>query len=494
MRAPASNQILEYERQLAQDIGACCRDPLKYALYNWPDLELRQWQVEDYQQIAGKLKDNPYQPVMSAIASGHGIGKGCDGAVLAHWAISTREMTRGVVTANTDTQLRTKTWPELAKWHSLARNAHWFVCTATALYHPDYEKNWRIDAIPWSEHNTEAFAGLHNKGHRIIMWFDEASGIHDKIWEVSEGATTDEGTEIIWAVRGNPTRTTGRFRDCFGRLAHRWMNRSIDARTVEGTNKALFERWAQDYGEDSDFFRVRVKGMFPRASSMQFIDSEIVAEAMRRDAIGGIRDPLVMGIDIARGGDDNLVICYRRGLDAKSIPWIIIPGSETRDSERVIAKICDLVLNADRFRKPDAVFVDATGIGGPITDRLRTIMGDAAQVYAVTFSNSSPDPKLANMRAYIWSRLRDRLRIGLALPNDPDLERELTSVEFSHDKRDRVLLDSKEYMKDHGLPSPDRADALAVTFAYDIQPRNETQALTGGTYSSRVDYDPLERN
>jgi hypothetical protein len=83
------------------------------------------------------------------------------------------------VTANTEGQLRTKTWPELMKWHRLLICRHWFECTATAIYslQPGHEKSWRIDAVAWSETNTEAFAGLHNKGKRILLVFDEGSAI-----------------------------------------------------------------------------------------------------------------------------------------------------------------------------------------------------------------------------------------------------------------------------------------------------------------------------
>jgi hypothetical protein len=491
--ASPNPQHTEYEQQLAADIGACAWEPLKYALYNWPGLDLRQWQIEDFEQIGRRLKDRPHDPIQSAIASGHGIGKGCDGAILTHWAMSTREMTRGVVTANTDTQLRTKTWPELAKWHSLARNRHWFTCTATALYHPDYEKNWRIDAIPWSEHNTEAFAGLHNKGYRIILWMDEASAIHDKVWEVSEGALTDEATEILWLVRGNPTRTTGRFRDCFGRFQHRWMTRHIDSRTVEGTNKAQLDRYVQDYGEDSDFVRVRVRGLFPSASSMQLIEASVVAEAMRREPIAGIRDPLIMTVDVARGGDDRFVIAYRRGLDGKSIPPVVVPGSEARDSMRMVSKVVDLATTSDRRMRPDGIIVDETGVGGPIVDRLRQILGDMAQVYGVNFSTASPDPKFGNMRAYMWWKLRDWLRLGGCLPNDPDIERDLCGPEYFHDKRDRLMLESKDDIKDRGLPSPDLGDGYAISFAYPIQPR-EITAIQGGSGRCLTDYDPYSRN
>lgn len=488
-------EISSIEDEVRADLLRFSRDPLGYCLWNWPNADLRDWQVQYFDSLGKQLRADPYNPIQKARASGHGIGKSMCNALLINWAEETCEHTRGAVTANTDTQLRTKTWPEVTKWHDLSLVTKLlpgeFKVTATALHHHKYERTWRIDAVPWSEHNTEAFAGLHNERKRILVVFDEASGISDKVWDVTQGALTDAETEIIWSVMGNPTKTTGAFRECFGRMAHRWEHDNIDSRSVDGTNKKQIQKWVDDYGEDSDFVRVRVRGLFPRASSQQFIDSEIVAEAMRRNPISGLRDPLIMGVDVARGGADNFVISYRRGLDAKSIPWIVIPGSETRNSERIIAKIVDLATTEDRITRPDAVIVDETGIGGPIVDRLRNLLGDNAQVFGVQFGGTSPRSNLANMRAYIWWQMREALRTGLCIPNDAALEAELTTPEFYHDKRDKVILEAKEDMaEDHPeIGSPDRADALAVTFAYNIQPRQHT-AVRGSHNRTQTDYDP----
>ena len=264
-----------------------------------------------------------------AVASGHGIGKSALVAWIVLWAMSTLADTRGIVTANTEGQLRTKTWPELAKWLALAVNRHWFTYTATSLQsaRPGHDKTWRVDAITWSENNTEAIAGLHNKGKRAFALFDEASAIPEGVWETVEGALTDGGTELFWAAFGNPTRTTGRFRECFagGRFAHRWSPRQIDSRSVSMTNKAQIATWVKDYGEDSDFVRVRVRGVFPRAGTLQFIDSERIAEAVARALEPDPTAPLVMGVDIARQGADHSVIRFRRGLDARAIPAVQVP-------------------------------------------------------------------------------------------------------------------------------------------------------------------------
>lgn len=484
------------EREVLARLQKFDLSPLKYALWNWPNADLRQWQVEWLQYIERQLAGNPHGIVRTARASGHGIGKSAGIAILANWTVETRAFARGVVTANTDTQLRTKTWPEVSKWHDTSLTTRLipgvFGLTATRLFHAEQEARWRIDAVPWNEHNTEAFAGLHNEGSRILVAYDEASAIADKIWEVTEGALTDEKTEIIWAVKGNPTRNTGRFRDCFGRLQHRWQTQSIDSRNVDGTNKAQIAQWAEDYGEDSDFFRVRVRGMFPSASSLQFIESDIVATAMRREPIAGIRDPLIMGVDVARGGDDRFVITYRRGLDGKSIPPVVIPGSEARDSMRLVSKVVDLATTEDRTRRPDGIIVDETGVGGPIVDRLRQILGDSSEVYGVNFATKSPDKRLANMRAYMWWKLRDWLRLGGCLPADPELERDLCGVEYFHNKQDQLLLESKDDMKARGLASPDLADGYAITFAYPIQAREVTN-VRGNTHQCLTDYEPYSR-
>lgn len=217
----AHSSEVDHEQQLVDDIVSFRHDPLGYVLYAFPwgeeGTELanksgpRQWQREVLESIGQQLRDGAKdrgEVIREAVASGHGIGKSALVSWVILWALGTEVDTRGVVTANTESQLRTKTWPEVAKWHRLSINGHWFKLVGTALFStdPGHEKNWRIDAVPWSDVNTEAFAGLHNEGKRILLVFDEASAIADLVWEVAEGALTDENTEILWVAFGNPTR------------------------------------------------------------------------------------------------------------------------------------------------------------------------------------------------------------------------------------------------------------------------------------------------
>ena len=294
----------EQRNAIIDDLGRFQRDPLRYVLYafEWGKGALeghagpRQWQADVLREIGEKLRAGGElgAVIQEAIASGHGIGKSALVAWIVLWAISTFEDTRGVVTASTATQLETKTWPEVYKWHQLAINNWMFTVTATSIYSvdPKHAKTWRIDAVPWSKENSEAFAGLHNLGRRILVIYDEASAVDDPIWEVTEGALTDAKTEILWCVFGNPTRNTGRFKECFGRFKHRWLTRHIDSRKVEGaTNLELAHAWVNDYGEDSDFVRVRVRGEFPKSSSLQFISEEWVERARKAEAVSHMHEP-----------------------------------------------------------------------------------------------------------------------------------------------------------------------------------------------------------
>jgi len=369
---------------------------------------------------------------------------------------------------------------------------HWFEYNngrgSMSLYHHSWPESWRVDAQTCREENSEAFAGLHAANSTPFYLFDEASAVPDKIWEVAEGGLTD-GEPMFFAF-GNPTRNTGRFKDCFTRSKHRWMTRQIDSRTAKMTNKRLIEQWRNDWGEDSDFFRVRVLGKFPKAGDTQFIPSDVAFDAMKRGPgqyLGD--DPLICGIDVARGGDDNCMISFRRGKDAKSEKTYRIPGESSRDSMKVVSK---LVMILDRHR-PDVTFLDETGIGGPILDRLVQL---GYHVIGVHFGGSADDDKLyANKTAEMGARFRQWLMNGGAIPDDPQLEEEITSRDYWHDDKDRLVLERKKDMKKRIGCSPDWCDSLYLTFAQAV-PKREIQRghldnIPGMRGDKHEDYDPL---
>lgn len=456
--------------------------------YDWGHGELagfdgpRQWQSDVFGDIRDHL-NNPvtrFQPLMIAVASGHGIGKSAGIGMISNWALSTCEDCKVVITANTENQLRTKTSPEVGKWQRLSITSHWFDVQSTSVSSrdKDHSKNWRTDFTPWSEHNTEAFAGLHNKGKRIVLIFDEASAIADKVWEVAEGALTDEDTEIIWIVFGNPTRNIGRFRDCFRRFKHRWIGRQIDSRTVAGTNKEQIAKWAADYGEDSDFFKVRVRGLFPSMSARQFISEADVTEAygrkLRQDQY--IFAPKILTCDPAWEGDDELVISIRQGLAFR-----ILERMPKNDNDLIVAS---KLARWEDEESADAVFIDAgygTGIksAGDGMGRSWTL---------VWFQSESSDPGCLNKRAEMWKKARDWLKQGGAIPEDPTLRDELQAPEAVPRLDGKIQIEAKKDMKARGVPSPNRADSLVISFAFPVvkkSPLDELRKNKGGR-----EYDP----
>lgn len=468
--------------QLWHDLAEHSEDPLAFVKWAFPWGEPgilssspgpEGWQIWILEQVRDGLATVD-EAIRLATASGHGVGKSALSSWLVLWAISTREDTRGVVTANTETQLRTKTWAELGKWYSLFIAKHLFKLSPTAIYSADREKErtWRIDMVPWSERNTEAFAGLHNQGSRLLVLFDEASAIPDIIWEVAEGALTDANTQIIWAVFGNPTRNTGRFKACFD-PGTSWRTQRVDNRTVSFTNKRQIEDWIKAYGADSDFVRIRILGEFPAQGEMEFFIANEIDAAMQRevefDTEGGYPvGALALGVDVARFGSNFSVLFPRRGRDARSISRRRYQGLSTVD-------LSFRIQDFSRELRCDGIMIDGGGVGGGVVDQVRHLQLHCFDVQFGGRPSQSTEwntlgEVYANKRAEMYGSLRSWLKTG-SLPNDPELRRQLLSITYTFNNKDAIILTSKEVMMREGKDSPDDVDALALTFAYPLEAR-----------------------
>ncbi len=457
------------ERQLALDIARYYHNPLGYVLYSFPwgepGSELAsetgpdEWQTAQLKRVGDAFTQNPEATIREAIASGHGIGKGAESAWLCLWAMSTRPDLSGVITANTKNQLDTKTWRELAKWHKLAINHHWFKWTATRFYAVESPEDWFIASVPWSEHHSEAFAGLHEK--HVLIIYDEASAIPDVIWDVSEGAMTTN--RAMWFCFGNPTRNTGRFRECFGKFSGLWTHHQIDSRTCKRTeNKEQIEQWKNIYGEDSDFFRVKVKGEFPRAGSTQFIPSGDVESARKRNILQSVyfHMPIIMGVDVARYGDDQSVICVRQGRK-------VLEQYKYRELNTI--QMASRVIEKMRHHSPQATFIDVGNTGGGVIDYITEL---GYHVVEANAANTADDKvTYLNKRAEMWGRMREWLTGEVDIPDDPELADELCGLEYGYTAlKFQIQLEKKEDMKSRGLNSPDCADALGFTFFEHVSP------------------------
>jgi hypothetical protein len=463
---------------IIEAMGELFGDPLGfvYFAFPWGEGPLKDekgpdnWQIKILRAIGdGVLTAS--EAIQVAVSSGHGVGKSALVAWIILWFLSTRPQPQVVVTANTKTQLVTKTWRELSKWHKLAINKDWFEWTATKFFFKEHPETWFASAIPWSENRPEAFAGTHEK--YVLMIFDEASAIPDIIWETAEGAMTTAGA--IWLAFGNPTRNTGRFKECWNRFRHRWKQWKVDSRTAKKADKKKIETWIQDYGEDSDFVRIRVKGEFPRASSTQFIGEDLVDAARKREPIRAAfsHAPIVIGVDVARFGDDASVIGVRQGLMVHKI---------RRFRELSTMSLASYVVEEINSWQPAATFVDVVGIGAGVVDRLRQL---AYQVIEVNGAERAlKDKEYANLRAECWGRMREWLKYAYLPKDDGELATDLTAPEYGYDSKERLQIEKKEDMKERGLASPDSADMLAVTFA---QPVSESSR--GGQTKAETDFD-----
>jgi hypothetical protein len=462
-------------------------DPLKFVMWLFPwgqkntPLENfagpRKWQREVLKELADHIRDNDgrinFETLRMAVSSGRGIGKSALVSWLVIWMLTTRIGSTTIVSANSETQLRAVTWAEITKWLALALNSHWFEVSATRvmpakwlteLVERDLKKGtryWGVEGRLWSEENPDAYAGVHNFDG-VMLIFDEASGIADPIWAVSAGFFTENTPNRFWLAFSNPRRNTGYFYEAFNAKRDFWRNKVVDARSVEGTDKAVYEQIIQEYGPDSVQAHVEVYGEFPSAGDDQFIPVYLVDDAFARPRYKDATAPIIIGVDPARFGADATVIAVRQGRDLNAIKRY--RGDDTME-------IVGRVIEAIEEYNPALVVIDEGGLGAGVVDRLKE---QRYKIKGVNFGNKSVKPIMyGNKRAEMWGLMRDWLKTA-SIPADKLLKSDLTSPKMKPDSKGTIFLEGKKEMKARGLASPDAADAIAVTFAYPVGTRTPT--------------------
>ena len=454
----------------------------------------RAWQRECLHEIGEHIKlqrttmaakDMPSM-WREATASGRGIGKSALVSWLTHWMMSTRLGSTTIIAANTEGQLKTRTFAEVKKWQTLAINGHWFDSTVLSVFPDKWFEELLKDQLQidtgyyyaqgqlWSEENPDAFAGVHNPlGVQLI--FDEASGIPKPIWTVAEGFFTEPVLNRYWNVYSNPRRNSGAFFDTFSDAPNAeadtpslWRRRVIDARTVEGTDPKIYADIISQHGIDSDEARVEVLGLFPNQGENQFMSNTLVREAQAREVQPDMHAPLVMGVDIARQGKDSTVIRWRHGRDARSMPPTKLTGKDNMFVANEVARLIQLY-------GPDAVNIDA-GNGTGVIDRLREM---GYKVNEIWFGSKASNSNLwADKRTEMYAQAREWLEGG-CIDDSHELFRDLTTPEINFATRnsDAKRLESKVDMRSRGLPSPDNGDAFVLTFATNVARRDARASL-----------------
>lgn len=442
----------------------------------------RGWQDEDLKEISDHVaanrvriaKGEDAELFRKATVSGRGIGKTALMGWAAHWMMTTAIGSSTIVTANSEAQLKSRTFAEIAKWFTVGMNSHWFEKGATSI-HPapwfaEVVKRHRkidptyyyVDGQLWSADNPGAYAGVHNPNGLLVM-FDEAAGIPKPVWTVTHGFFTEQTPYKIWMAFSQGRDNSGPFYDAHhhadpltGKFF--WRRRQLDSRTVEGVPKAELDAIIAEHGIDSDVARIEVLGQFPNQGQDQFIANSLVELAQARELGADAGAPLIMGVDVAAGGGDYTVVRFRQGPDARSIPpqrW----------------KHPDLMVTADRVAalinefRPDAVCIDY-GMGNGVANRLNQLN---YRTHIVQFGEASLVDPWQDRRTEMYAALKEWLRNGGCIDrsHDNNLFGDLTAAKYGYfgKARDKIKLEPKPDFKSRLGRSPDDGDALALTFA-----------------------------
>jgi hypothetical protein len=447
----------------------------------------RKWQRVVLQQIGDHIAQNKgkvdFDTLRQSVSSGRGIGKSALVSWITIWMLSTRIGSTTIISANSESQLRSVTWAEITKWLAMAINSHWFEVSATRLMpakwltelvERDLKKGtryWSVEGRLWSSENPDAYAGVHNYDGVMVI-FDEASGIDDAIWAVTSGFFTENTPNRFWLAFSNPRRNSGYFYECFHAKREFWRTQVVDARTVEGTDKAVYQQIIDEYGPDSSQAHVEVYGEFPNASDDQFISAQTVDDAMKRPRYKDQSAPIVLGVDPARFGADATVIAVRQGRDI-----IDIKRYRGDDTMTVVGHIIEAI----EEYSPAMVVIDEGGVGGGVVDRLKE---QRYKIRGVNFGNKSKNPLMyGNKRAEMWGSMREWLK-SASIPSDRMLKSDLISPMMKPDSKGTIFLESKKDMRSRGLASPDAADAICVTFAFPMAHRETVDKTPRRGYSA----------
>lgn len=489
------------EEQLILKLLSFRDDPEAFVMYVFPWGEAgtplatstgpRDWQLRALRKMKQHIADNQNRvrlgedPELMKIAraSGRGIGKSAFIAWISLWMFSTIPSSTIIVSANTEQQLKSTTFPEIRKWATMAIHSRWFDHAAMSLRPADWlveamkrttkydDAYWYIQARLWSEEAPDAYAGIHSQQGMAVL-FDEASGIASCIWPVAQGYFTDKTVHRFWLAISNPRNPSGQFFDCFhGQGRDTWDTENIDAREVTENDRTLYEDIITQYGEDSDQARVEVYGQFPQTGDAQFIGRGLVDTASQREVHEDLGAPLVIGVDPARFGDDSAVICFRQGDDARSIAWEVYPKLD-------LVELAEKVARAINRYNPDSVLIEGDGVGGGLIDILKASKYNVVEVK----SGGGAEDKDAymNHRTEMWGRMRDWLGARGCIPDDRKLMDDLAAPEYDYSLKGQKKLEPKERMKKRGFASPDRADALAITFSKHISRADSKSKIRSG--------------
>jgi phage terminase large subunit len=395
-----------------------------------------------------------------SIRSGHGVGKSTGASWAMLWYLLTRYPVKIVVTAPTSSQLYDALFAEVKRWVKALPPA-----LAELLEAKQERIELRsspteafISARTSRAEQPEALQGIHSDNVMLIA--DEASGVPEQVFEAAAGSMSGHAATTI--LLGNPVRSSGFFYATHHRLASEWWTRRVSCADSPRVSPAYLAEMQSRYGEESNAYRVRVLGEFPRSDDDTIIPMELLEAAIHRDVARSDVAQTVWGLDVARFGSDSSALCKRagnavlepvrrwRGLDLMQLTGAVVAEYEALTHEE----------------RPVEILVDSIGLGAGVVDRLRELNLPARGI------NVSESPAMGgtyrNLRAELWYKAKAWFeKRDCKLPKDEQLVSELATVRYKFSSNGKTQVEGKDEIRRRGLASPDLADAFVLTFASD---------------------------
>jgi len=402
-----------------------------------------------------------------SVHSGHGTGKdGCASWIIL-WFLTTRPFAKVVCTAPTAHQLSDILWSEISKWLRKSSLADEFVVQKDKIFQKDHPKEWWCRAISISaraskEEQAETLAGLH--GDHLLIVVDESSGVPDPVFIPLEGALTQPDNKVL--LIGNPTRNSGYFYDTHYHATAKndWVRLHWDSRKSSNVDPGYPTYMERKYGVDSNVYRIRVLGLPPLADDTTLIPLYAAEQCIGNKFDVAEDEPLYIGVDVARYGEDDSIILPRRANLIK--PWERFNGLNT-------ITLGGFINQSYQENGAEGCAIDVIGVGAGVADWLQK--QGMRNLYMVNVANSSSDmSKYDRLRDELWCRVRDKCLLGLysfpdikkpqdTLSMGQELANELASVRYSFNNHGGIKVESKKELKARGISSPNIADALCLS-------------------------------
>ena len=377
----------------------------------------------------------------------------------------------------TKDHLKSNLWAELLMWRERSRLCvHSTNDGAERITLKGHEGYSFIDARSFpksADQNTQAsaLAGLHSDN--VAFLIDEAGTIPDAVLATADAALTTSVTDRTNSklmVTANPEVPSGIiYKAAMGKSIQKWAVHRISGDPDDPLRAPRVDiNWAREqiaqFGPDDPWVLVNVFGTYPDQAANMLLTDEEVYKAMHREVKPKEvqTSQMRMGLDVSRGGVDKSCFVRRQGRLAH-MPELV--SSSVFGPE--LAGIAMLKQNDHRIER---LFVDDTGgYGSSVIDCL-DMSAPLMDVTGIKYNANAQDRRYFNKRTEMWVRMRDWVRKSGKLPNCPQLAEELTMPKLFFLKG-VTRLEEKEQIKARlGGRSPDRADALAQTFADPDQP------------------------